>query len=107
MKFKHLILSLCLLGSVAFAQNTKISALPAGAPAQANDQFPAARSGSNVSLKVSDIISFLGVANVDALYSGTGKCYLFKGTSPGSNDGCDVPSGSMVYPGAGFANSTG
>lgn len=38
--------------------------------------------------------SIAGPADVDALYTGSGKCYLFKGTSPGTNDGCDNPAGS-------------
>lgn len=36
-------------------------------------------------------------ADIDALFTGAGKCYLFKGTTPGTNDGCDNPSaGSSV-----------
>ncbi len=67
---KRLIVCLyLLLATFSLAQNTKISQLPAGAPAQANDLLPAARSGSNVSLKVSDIIGFLSAANVNAIYA--------------------------------------
>src|SRR6185437_15751376 len=32
-------------------------------------------------------------ADIDAMFTGAGKCYLFKGTTPGVNDGCDNPSG--------------
>lgn len=39
------------------------------------------------------VLSIGTAADVDSLYSGAGKCYLFKGTSPGSNDGCDNPTG--------------
>lgn len=47
------------------------------------------------------VLSIAGSADVDSLYTGTGKCYLFKGTSPGTNDGCDSPAGS----GSGTVNS--
>jgi hypothetical protein len=48
-------LCVLLLSALSLAQNVKISQLPAGAPAQPTDVLPAARSGANVSLKVSDI----------------------------------------------------
>ncbi len=44
--------------------NTKISGLPVGAPALATDQIPVARSGTNVSLQVSDIVSVGQVVTV-------------------------------------------
>ena len=37
--------------------NTKISALPAGAPAQSTDLLPIARAGANASLQVSDVLA--------------------------------------------------
>lgn len=42
------------------------------------------------------VVSIATAADVDTLYTGTGKCYLFKGTSPGSNDGCDTPPGAAA-----------
>lgn len=42
------------------------------------------------------VLSIANAADVDTLYTGAGKCYLFKGTSPGSNDGCDTPSAGSV-----------
>jgi hypothetical protein len=46
------------------------------------------------------------VVDIDSLYSGAGKCYLFKGTSPGSNDGCDNPTGTgtVITSGSPVAN---
>jgi len=46
--------------------NTKISALPAGAPAQSTDLLPIDRAGANYSLQVSDIL-----ASLSALPNGT------------------------------------
>jgi hypothetical protein len=37
--------------------------------------------------------SIATVVDIDTLYTGTGKCYLFKGSTPGTNDGCDTPAG--------------
>jgi hypothetical protein len=44
--------------------DTKISALTAGAPALSTDELPAARSGTNVKLLVSDLATFIGTNNV-------------------------------------------
>lgn len=44
--------------------DTKISALTAGAPALGTDQLPAARSGTNVKLLVSDLATFIRTNNV-------------------------------------------
>lgn len=52
------LLALSMIGA-GLAQNEKISALPAGAPAQGTDLVPIARSGSNYSLQVSDITGVL------------------------------------------------
>ncbi len=41
------------------------------------------------------VVSIATAADVDSLYAGAGKCYLFKGTTPGTNDGCDVPPGTL------------
>ncbi len=51
--------------------DSKISALPSGAPAQAGDQTVIARGTSNFRLTVSDILAFLGVP-VSVANGGTG-----------------------------------
>ena len=51
--------------------DSKISALPSGAPAQAGDQTVIARGASNFRLTVSDILAFLGVP-VSVANGGTG-----------------------------------
>lgn len=54
--FSFLLLLLVLSTPLVFAQGTKISNLPAGAPAQATDEIPIARAGANFRLFVSDIL---------------------------------------------------
>jgi hypothetical protein len=79
--------------------DTKISALPSGAPALATDETIIARAGSNYKLTVANIVGYLGspitIANGGTGSSSTAYCSLVAnvtGTLPVANGGTGITS---------------
>ena len=79
--------------------DTKISALPSGAPALATDETVIARAGSNYKLTVANIVGYLGtpitIANGGTGSSSTAYCSLtanVTGTLPVANGGTGITS---------------
>lgn len=54
-----LAIGIVLIATVAWAADTAISALTAGAPAVATDELPVARAGANRKLAISDLVDFV------------------------------------------------
>lgn len=85
--------------------NTKISALPVGAPAVTTDLLPIARSGSNESLQVSDILNALSngavslAAPIGLANGGTGCVWPYQGWF-------SIPGLTAVQPTGGTVNPT-
>ena len=89
---KKQVLALLLAASPLSADDTKISALPSGSPAQAADMIPIARAGANFRLAGSDFLSaglnlFSDAANSLALRNGTNaqSFYVYNTFTDASN----------------------
>lgn len=85
------------------AGNTKISALPAGAPAQGTDVIPVDRAGVNVALRVSDVLATSTSIPVSALVSVEGNGTKVQLTSQGSTTSTDV----VTYDASGNVQDSG
>ena len=90
--------------------NTKISALPAGAPAQSTDLLPIDRAGSNFSLQVFDILNnALAYPNLSAagIVGASYDRIFVSGSVNGDNPIYTVPSGMRAMVLVSFYNTNG